>query len=85
MFKGKNGTIYLDRITIDCHTKLTLIDRLRLICGGRIAVRFEVYTQKHFGRYEAQSIFMIEKLFRKAKAIDTAAQEADACPEPQKA
>lgn len=82
MFKGKGGTIYLDRISIDCHTKLTFTDRIRLICGGRIAVRFEVYTQKHFGKYEAQSIFMIEKLFKKAKTIDTA---QEACPEPQKA
>lgn len=85
MFKGRDGkTIYLDMIEIDCYTTLNWKDRIRLIFGSRIGVKFEVLTQRNFGKFESRSIFMIESLFKRSKAFDPP-KAIEECPEPQKA
>ena len=75
--------LFLDEIVVQSHIKLDLIDRIRLICGSQLIIRFEVATQYRFGDFVPRTSLLIEKVFRRRRPkVETEDQE---CPEPQKA
>lgn len=86
---AKKGTIYLDGLSIESELKISLLGRIRLICGRRIYINVQLDTQKPVGKYQVQTNvltqcvfpaglrYRIRQLFlRKAVPVDPECQEA---------